>query len=136
MTQDTIFSGPIRIQITDYATLRPVQTSDAGSVYEPVGFDGAVTVSDRRQQPREVAWLTVTMTETAVLSLTLTDTDSHAPTHALWLATGPRETVTPHNPLFMQIAPLDDDQYAYLALTRLSRRSRQLLAGHAAPAPL
>jgi hypothetical protein len=62
--------------------------------------------------------LTIRMTDTAVLQFVLQDPPQKAPRHRLWMATGDKETTPGAEHLFMQIAHLGNEQYAYLALCK------------------
>ncbi|MCA9927773.1 MAG: hypothetical protein KC419_04825 [Anaerolineales bacterium] len=120
---DIIFSGSTFIDIHGQQLLNLVDQQHDHTAYDLVGFDGAVQLVDyRRHTPRHIdnrpARLTIRMTETAVLQLILKETKTIRPRHRLWVTTGDKNTTPDSDHLFMQIAPLGQDQYAYLALCR------------------
>jgi hypothetical protein len=122
--QDLIFSGTAQIDIHDGKLLHLVQADVYQSAYELQGFDDAVSIIDFRgvpnpQEQLSLAKLTIHMTETAVLQLTLHNSTSTQATHMLWMHSGSHTTTPPHEQLFMQIAPLQNGRYAYLALCQI-----------------
>lgn len=126
---DIIFKGSASINIEGFNPLMFIQQERDCAIYEPTGFDGAVAVIDFRPNNAPVdapADVTVSLTETAVLQFTLRPTKAKKPKHMLWLATGTQNTAPPEAPLFMQIAPLQDDQFSYLALCRAQKHKRRM----------
>lgn len=118
---DIIFSGTTLVDIQGSKTLQLLIHASDHAAYDLFGFDGAVQLFDYRQTHAKMmnqtpADLTIRMTETAVLQFVLQDPPQKSPRHRLWMATGDKETTPGAEHLFMQIAHLGNNQYAYLAL--------------------
>ena len=118
---DIIFSGTTLVDIHEKHMLQLLSQQPDHAAYDLIGFDGAVQLVDYRHahhdlQNHTTANLTIRMTETAVLQIVLQDTTRRQPRHRLWLATGDKETTPGTEHLFMQIAHLGQNEYAYLAL--------------------
>ena len=126
--QDIIFSGTTQVDIHGNNLLNLIHSQAEQTAYELLGFEDSISLVDCRPN-RAIpggptpAHLTIHMTETAVLQFTLHETPTKSPTHMLWLRTGNRSTMPPHGELFMQIAPLQNGRYAYLALCQIPRSS-------------
>ena len=118
---DIIFSGTTYVDIHGKQMLQLLANEPDHAAYDLVGFDGAVQLVDYRHTHQNMmnhtsADLTIRMTETAVLQFVLQDPPNKKPRHRLWMATGDQQTTPGADHLFMQIAQLDQNQYAYLAL--------------------
>lgn len=118
---DIIFSGTTQVDIHGQQMLQLLSQAPDHASYDLLGFDGAVQLFDYRHTHSKMmnqvaANLTIRMTETAVLQFVLQDPPNNSPRHRLWMATGDKETTPGAEHLFMQIAQLGQNQYAYLAL--------------------
>lgn len=116
---NVIFQGATAVTIEGHNPLQVVTQASDHTIYEPAGFEHAVTVVDYRPNGtplNALANLTIMMTDTAVLQLCLHPPTQTTWSHTLWLATGSQATAPPAHPLFLQIAPVNADSYTYLAL--------------------
>ena len=118
---DIIFSGTTLVDIHGQQMLQLLTHESDHATSDLIGFDGAVQLFDYRHTHTKMmnqtpASLTIRMTETAVLQFVLQDTPHQSPRHRLWMATGDQETTPGAEHLFLQIAQLGNNQYAYLAL--------------------
>jgi hypothetical protein len=123
---DIIFSGITYVDIHGKQMLQLLTHEQDHASYDLLGFDGAVQLVDYRHTHQKMmnhspADLTIRMTETAVLQFVLQDSPSDSPRHRLWMATGDKETTPDTDHLFMQIAQLGQNQYAYLALCKSAK---------------
>ncbi|MCP5096018.1 MAG: hypothetical protein GY943_10730 [Chloroflexi bacterium] len=126
--QDIIFTGTTQVDIRGNTLLNCIHTQGDRTAYELLGFEDGVSLIDCRPTNTihthpTPAHLTIHMTETAVLQFTLHETPATTATHMLWMSTGNRTTTPPHEQLFMQIAPLQNGRYAYLALCQMPKPS-------------
>ena len=124
--QDIIFTGTAQVDINGTHLLQPIASQTDQTAYELVGFEDAVSLVDYRHEHAisshpTPAHLVIHMTETAVLQFSLHDTQDTTATHMLWMSTGNNKTTPPHDQLFMQIAPLENGRYAYLALCQIPK---------------
>jgi len=146
---ETIFYGATHIELQGSHALRLISSHQNCADFEVIGFDDPkVTLRDYRRVSLDAlvkvletgnvhllapkfnipAQVNAQVQNSGNVSIELRETDAQDPAYRLWIAIGIRERIPVYDYIFRQIAPLDDERFAFLALYRRNGQQEEVFS--------